>query len=64
MLISVFFLRAVGLLEIDHIIDAYAGTGIGRFSALFLLVPLWAVLTSTAAHFALEWAAKRRGSRG
>jgi hypothetical protein len=60
LIVAVFFLRAVGALEIDHVIDAYAGTGIGRFSGLFLLVPLWAALSSTAAHFAIEWVAKRR----
>ncbi|MGH9000492.1 MAG: hypothetical protein ACRDY7_14020 [Acidimicrobiia bacterium] len=53
-------LRAVGILEVDHVIDLYAGTGVGRFAVLLVLIPLWAALASTLAHVALEWVARRR----
>jgi hypothetical protein len=61
LLIAAFVLRKVGVLDVDAVIDLYAGAGVGRYGILVLLLPLWAVGSATIAHFSLEALAKRRG---
>jgi hypothetical protein len=53
-------LRAAGLLDLDHAIDFFAGGSLGRFAILLVLLPLWAALAATLAHFTLEALARRR----
>ncbi|MGH9010463.1 MAG: hypothetical protein ACRDYF_11560 [Acidimicrobiia bacterium] len=60
LVITIFVLRKVGILSVDAIIDLYAGTGLGRFGILLVLLPMWAALSATIAHFSLEALAKRR----
>jgi hypothetical protein len=61
--VSSFVLRKVGVLSVNAVIDLYAGSGLGRFGILLVLLPLWAVLSALIAHFSLERLAKRRNSR-
>jgi hypothetical protein len=60
LLVTAFVLRAAGLLGVNTAIDVYAGSGIRRFGILLVLLPLWAVLSATIAHFSLEGLARRR----
>lgn len=53
-------LRAIGILDVDSVIDAYAGSGIGRYRVVLVFIPLWAALSSLLAHVVLEWAVRRR----
>jgi hypothetical protein len=62
--VSAALLRAVGLLDVDSVLDAFGGEGVSRYSVLLVLLPLWAVLSAGAAHLVLEWEARRRGRRG
>jgi hypothetical protein len=62
--VSAALLRVVGLLDIDAVLDAFSGEGVGRYSVLLVLLPLWAVLSAGAAHLVLEWAGRRRERRG
>lgn len=62
--VSAALLRAVGLLDVDAVLDAFAGEGVGRYSVLLVLLPLWAVLSAGGAHLVLEWAGRRRERRG
>jgi hypothetical protein len=59
-------LRVVGLIDVDAVLDAFAGEGVGRYGVLLVLLPLWAVLSAGGAHLVLEWAGRRwgRGRRG
>jgi hypothetical protein len=61
--VSVTLLRVVGLLDVDSVLDAFAGEGVGRYAVLLVLLPLWAVLAAGAAHLVLEWVAGRRERR-
>ena len=61
--VSAFVLRKVGVLSVNAVIDLYAGTGVGRFGILLVLLPLWAVLSALIAHFSLEGLTNRRNSR-
>jgi hypothetical protein len=63
LVITAFVLRKVGILSVNTAIDLYAGTGLGRFGILLVLLPLWAVVSATLAHFSLEGLAKRVGRR-
>jgi hypothetical protein len=63
LVITAFVLRKVGILSVNTAIDLYAGTGPGRFGILLVLLPLWAVVSATLAHFSLEGLAKRVGRR-
>jgi hypothetical protein len=47
-------LRLVGLLEADQVIHIFAGEGLGRFAILALVLPLWAAVSATLAHFVIE----------
>ena len=58
--ITAFVLRKMGILSVNTVIDLYAGTGIGRFGILLILLPMWAALSATIAHLSLEMLAKRR----
>lgn len=60
LLITAFVLRKIGILSVNAIIDLYAGTGLGRFGILLILLPMWAALSATIAHLSLEALAKRR----
>ena len=60
LVIAAFALRKAGLLDVDTVIDLYAGSGPGRFGILVVLLPLWAVLSATIAHLSLEALARRR----
>ena len=53
-------LRVVGLLGVNTVIDLYAGSGLHRFRVLLVMLPLWALLSATLAHFTLEFLAARR----
>jgi hypothetical protein len=61
--VSAALLRVVGLLDVDSVLNAFAGEGVGRYSVLLVLLPLWAVLSAGAAHLVLEWVAGRRERR-
>jgi len=61
--VTAFVLRAVGLLGVTTVIDLYAGSGLHRFGVLLVLLPVWALLSATMAHFALENLAHRRPRR-
>ena len=61
--VSAFILRKVGILSVNSVIDLYAGSGLGRFGILLVLLPLWAVLSALIAHFSLEGLTKRREAR-
>jgi hypothetical protein len=63
LVVSAFVLRKVGVLSVNTAIDLYAGSGLGRFGILLVLLPLWAVLSALIAHFSLEGLAKRRDAR-
>jgi hypothetical protein len=60
LVITGFVLRKIGILSVNTIIDLYAGTGLGRFGVLLVLLPMWAALSATIAHLSLEALAKRR----
>lgn len=60
LVITAFVLRKMGILSVNAVIDLYAGTGLGRFGILLILLPMWAALSATIAHLALEALAKRR----
>jgi len=64
LVITAFVLRKVGVLSVNTIIDLYAGPGLGRFGILLILLPIWAALSATIAHFSLEGLAKRRQRSG
>ena len=53
-------LRALGVLGVNTAIDLYVGSGLHRFGVLLVMLPLWAVLSATMAHFSLEALAARR----
>ena len=59
-LASAALLRVVGLLDVDTVLDTFAGEGVRRYAVLLVLLPLWAVLAAGAAHLVLEWLAGRR----
>jgi hypothetical protein len=63
LMIAAFVLRKIGLLDVNKVIDLYAGSGVSRFGILLLLLPVWALLSATIAHFSLEGLAKRRRPR-
>ena len=63
LILSAFILRKMGVLDVDRVIDLYAGSGPGRFGILLLLLPMWALLSATIAHLSLETLAKRRRPR-
>ncbi len=46
--------RLTGLFEVDSAIDVFVGVGPGRFVPLLLMLPTWAALTATIAHFGIE----------
>lgn len=60
LVVTAFVLRKVGILSVNAIIDLYAGTGLGRFGILLILLPMWAALFATIAHLSLETLTKRR----
>jgi hypothetical protein len=60
LVITAFVLRKIGILSVNAVIDLYAGIGLGRFGILLVLLPMWAALSATMAHLALEALAKRR----
>ena len=60
LMITAFVLRKMGILSVNAVIDLYAGTGLGRFGILLILLPMWAALSATIAHLSLEALAKRR----
>jgi hypothetical protein len=60
LVITAVVLRKVGILSVNAVIDLYAGTGLGRFGMLLILLPMWAALSATIAHLSLEALAKRR----
>lgn len=60
LVITAFVLRKMGILSVNAVIDLYAGTGLGRFGILLILLPMWAALSATIAHLTLETLAKRR----
>jgi len=60
LVVAAFLLRAVGLLGVNTALDVYAGSGLHRFGILLALLPLWALLSATIAHFSLEGLARRR----
>jgi hypothetical protein len=61
--VSTTLLRVAGLLDVDSVLDAFAGEGVGRYAVLLVLLPLWSVLAAGAAHLVLEWVAGRRERR-
>jgi hypothetical protein len=63
-LVSAAVMRAVGLLDVDAVLDAFAGEGVGRYAMLLVFLPLWALLSAGAAHLTLEWLGRRRERGG
>jgi hypothetical protein len=63
LLISAFVLKKVGLLDVNTVLDVFAGSGPRRFGILLAMLPLWALLTATIAHFSLEALTRRRRPR-
>ena len=63
LLITAFLLKKVGLLDVNTALDVFAGTGPRRFGILVVMLPLWALLSATIAHFSLETLARRRRPR-
>jgi hypothetical protein len=63
LVITAVVLRKMGILDVNAVIDLYAGTGLGRFGILLILLPMWAGLSATIAHLSLEALAKRRHRR-
>jgi hypothetical protein len=61
--VSAAILRTVGLLDVDTVLDAFAGEGVGRYAVLLVLLPLWALLSAGAAHLVLEWVGRREERR-
>jgi hypothetical protein len=53
-------LRAIGWLSVDDVLDAFAGSGLGRWGILLVFLPLWAGISASLAHFALEALTRRR----
>lgn len=53
--------RLTGVLTVDRAIDIFIGSGFGRFAVPLLILPVWAALTATLAHFAIEGIARSRG---
>jgi hypothetical protein len=51
---AAFPLRAIGWLSVDDVLDAFAGDGLGRWGILLVLLPLWAAVSATLAHLAIE----------
>jgi hypothetical protein len=62
-LVVVLPLRAIGLLDVNRAIDIFAGASIARFAVLLLMLPLWAAVSATLAHFSLEALGRGRGRR-
>jgi hypothetical protein len=60
LVVTAVFLRAVGILDVDAVINAYAERGFRRYTTLIVMVPLWAAASATLAHVALEWVGRRR----
>jgi hypothetical protein len=58
-LVSAAVMRVVGLLDVDAVLDAFAGEGVGRYAMLLVFLPLWALLSAGAAHLTLEWLGRR-----
>jgi hypothetical protein len=63
LLVTALILRSLGILGVNTAIDLFAGSGIGRFGVLLAIIPLWAVLSATMAHFSIEGLARRRLNR-
>jgi hypothetical protein len=63
LLITAFALRKLHVLSVNTALDVYAGTGLRRFGILLVVLPLWAILSATIAHFSLEGLARRRRPR-
>src|SRR5581483_8569597 len=63
LMVTAFILRKMGILDVNRVIDLYAGSGPGRFGVLLLLLPMWALLSATIAHLSLEALTKRRRPR-
>ena len=59
-ILTAFVLKAVGILGVSNAIDLYAGTGVHRFGFLLVLLPMWALVSATVAHFSLEALGRRR----
>jgi hypothetical protein len=55
-------LRAIGWLSVDDALDAFAGSGLGRWGILLVLLPLWAGISASLAHLAIEALTRRRGA--
>lgn len=53
--------RLFGVLTVDRAIDLLIGVGFGRFVVPLLVLPVWAALSATLAHFGIEGVARSRG---
>lgn len=63
-LIPVLFVgRLIGVLTVDRAIDLFIGVGFGRFVVPLLVLPVWAALSATLAHLAIEGVARARAQR-
>jgi hypothetical protein len=62
-LVTVFVLKKIGVLDVNTALDVYAGSGAHRFGIILVMLPVWALLSATIAHFSLEGLARRRLSR-
>jgi hypothetical protein len=63
LLVSTYLLKKVGVLGVNTALELFAGTGPRRFGILLVMLPLWALLSATIAHFSLEALTRRRRPR-
>src|SRR5687768_11467521 len=63
LLVSAYLLKKINVLGVNTAIELFAGTGPRRFGILLVMLPLWALLSATIAHFSLEALTRRRRPR-
>jgi hypothetical protein len=57
-IVAAIFLKLIGVLNVESAMNVFVGTGVGRFGAVVVLVPLWALGAAAIAHGLLEGAAR------
>lgn len=61
---SAALLRVAGLFDVDAVLELFAGSGLGRYQLLVVLLPLWAAFAAGLAHLVLEWGTRRQARKG
>ena len=52
--------RLLGVLSVNRAVDMFVGVGWGRFVPPLLVLPVWAAISATIAHFSIEGIARSR----